>query len=196
MGSRASGKSTLIRQLKSAHDTIDVEEASRFAREARKVALELVKQTANEVAPIISDPDAKKAAERLMGLRRRAQVVPEVLADVRKVWQSPEVKTFEEQLSDVQRRKACRHYVQRLEALAQDSYVPETLDLLHMALPTVGQQETRVSSFPGGELNLVELCFDESHAFPLVNQAPKSPVRTRAYQTPACDVELRQPPWP
>ena len=42
MGSRASGKSTLIRQLKSAHDTIDVEEASRFAREARKVALELV----------------------------------------------------------------------------------------------------------------------------------------------------------
>ena len=93
MGSRASGKSTLIRQLKSAHDTIDVEEASRFAREARKVALELVKQTANDVAPLISDPDAKKAAERLMGLRRRAQVVPEVLADVRKVWQSPEVKT-------------------------------------------------------------------------------------------------------
>ena len=73
MGPRASGKSTLIRQLKIAHDGADASEAARFAREARKVALDLIKETATAVAPTLSGEAEKKAAERLQGLREGAR---------------------------------------------------------------------------------------------------------------------------
>ena len=100
----------------------------------------------------------------LQALGRRAQIGAEAAADVHTLWQSHELVRFVEELTDVQRRKACQHFVQRIDALAKADYVPEPLDLLHMAIPTVGQQETRVPSFPGGELNVVELSVDASTA--------------------------------
>ena len=91
MGPRASGKSTLIRQLKIVHDGADVEEALRCAPTVRKVALDLVKEAAKEVAPRLTDNDAKEAAERLQALRRRAQLTAEVAADVQTLWRSAEL---------------------------------------------------------------------------------------------------------
>lgn len=172
MGSKVSGKSTLIRQLKMTYDGADGLDALRFTREARKVALDLIKRAAKEVAPSLADADAKNAAERIQALGRRAQVTESVASDVHQLWESPQIAKYESQLTDVQSRKACRHYVERIDTLARDDYIPEPADLMYMATPTVGQQETRVPSFPGGELTLVEINRDAS-----VNLDINTPVR-------------------
>ena len=174
MGPRGSGKSTLIRQLKLAHDGADVAESKRFTREVHKLAIDCVKQVAKEVATTVSDADARAAADRLQTLGRRAQVNADIAADVRTLWACPEVAHLDEEPLTavdahpadvvVQRRKARRHYVERIEELAKGDYVPEPLDLLHMAIPTVGQQETRVAAFPGGDLSLFELNVEVSRS--------------------------------
>ena len=164
MGPRASGKTTLTRQLKLVHDGADVDESVRFVREAHKVALGLLKHVVSAALPTIADEASRKAAERLLALRRRVMITADVASDVKALWDRKEIVSCEEQLSDVQMRKACRHYVSRIDALADADYVPETLDLLHMAVPTVGQQDTRVHSFPGGQLSLFELTNDMSRS--------------------------------
>ena len=178
MGAKSSGKSTLIRQIKMTHEGEDAADSQRFVREVRKVALDLIKQAAKEVAPMLTGGDAKDAAERIQALGRRVQVNAKVASDVHLLWQSPEMAKYEAKLADPQRRKACRHYVHRIDELAHAEYVPEPLDLLHMGIPTVGQQDTRVPSFPGGELTLVEVSSDVARRSSLVdNEAVKAAVR-------------------
>ena len=201
MGPRASGKTTLTRQLKLVHDGTDVSESIRFAREAHKVALALLKQVVSAALPTIADEASKKVAERLLALRRRVMITAEVASDIKTLWARPEVVSCEEQLSDVQLRKACRHYVSRIDVLAAADYVPETLDLLHMAVPTVGQQDTRVHSFPGGQLSLFELTNDMSRSSVLFGTSQHQQVRfaTNAFDSLRCSTtfathSLSRPP--
>jgi len=156
MGTRSSGKSTLIRQIKLAHDGSDVAETMRLGREAHKAALSLFKVVVREASASLND-EPKKAADRLLALKRRAHVTEEVAQDIRTLLGCPEVKIAEAQVLDPQARRACRHYCDRVDELADEDYVPMALDLLHMAMPTIGQQETRVVSFPGGPLSLFEM---------------------------------------
>ena len=156
MGPPSSGKSTLVRQLKLAHDGIDVSESIRYVRETHKIALGIFKHVAREALPKLPD-DLKKVADRVLALKRRATISSNVAEDIKLLWSDAEVRQIEENLADVQMRKACQHYYSRVEALADDEYVPETLDLLHMAVPTVGQQDTCISNFPGGQLSIFEL---------------------------------------
>ena len=185
MGASSSGKSTLVRQLKIAHEGADAGEAARYTREARKVALDLVKQGAKEVSSMLSSADLVAAAQRLEALGRRAQIKGDVVADVRKLWSAPEVVSYEEKAKDVQKSKARRHYVARIEVLAEPDYVPEPLDLLHMAIPTVGQTETRIRSFPGGELTLIEVSDEVSRSSMVVSDAVSSKVCAHSDTAPA-----------
>lgn len=160
MGPRSSGKSTLIRQMKLAHDGSNVTEMLRFTREIHKVAIGLFKQVARLARESICNEEGKASADRLLAVRRRALITVEVASDVCLLWNCPEIEAAEDQLADAQARKACRHYVQRAEALAEPDYVPTALDLLHMPVPTLGQQETRIPSFPGGPLSVFEMAND------------------------------------
>jgi hypothetical protein len=158
IGSSGCGKSTLIRQLKYAYDGCDIEEAMRFVREVHKVALSLLKLVLGTALMSLSD-EMKIMAEKLLGLKRRAMITVEIAQNVRVLWRCPEVLVAEEQVADLQARQACRYFADRIDALAEEQYVPDPLDLLHVSIPSVGQQETRVNAFPGGELNLIEVSF-------------------------------------
>ena len=163
MGPSSAGKTTLMRQLRLAHDGADVNESIRYVRETHKVALSVMQHVAKEALPALAD-DMKEVAERLLALRRRAAITTDVARDVKELWSCPDVLQVEDALVNPQMRKACQHYVSRVDALADSDYVPETLDLLHMAVPTVGRQEMRIQNFPGGTLSMFELTKEMSRS--------------------------------
>ena len=153
LGERGAGKTTLIRQLKVSHDGFDETEAARFSREVHKLVTFLFKQILLEVRM----PDEHlMSAERVRNLKRRATITPEIAADLKIVWIHA---LAQDQPEDAQMRKAAGHFFDRLDDLASADFVPEALDLQHLAIPTVGQQETRIAGFPGDQI-----CIYESNA--------------------------------
>lgn len=177
MGPKGTGKSTLIRQMKHANDGCDIAEALRFARETHKAALALFKQVVKEAEAALPD-DLRPVTERLLALKRRAMITAEVAADVHALWEREEVRLAEEQLADARERKACRHFFERIDDLAEPDYVPASLDLLHLKVPTVGQQETRIQTFPGGALSLFEVSGETSRSSILFGTSMNKEVRT------------------
>ena len=153
LGERGAGKSTLVRQLKFTYDGLEVTEARRFSREVHKLALMLFKKIL-DAADIPSE--LQEAAERIRQLKRRALITPDVCADLKPLLEQPQVQAVLDALEDQQARKAARHFASRLECLEEEEYTPDTLDLVHLAMPTVGQQETRVNGFPGNQICVYE----------------------------------------
>ena len=161
LGQRSSGKSTVIRQIKALYDPIDPEDTIKYVREVHKYVLALFKK----VVPLPSSPTAAwksdehcAAAERLHALKRRATVSAEVADDLELLWDDPIVRRSIDRLSNPQAKKATRHFGTRLRELASETFVPETLDLVHLALPTAGQQGTRVYGS-----SVQQLCLYESN---------------------------------
>lgn len=160
LGERSAGKSTAIRQLKQMHDAPDAADASRFTREVHKYAVSLFKQVLTEATPCATH-ELTAIAERVKLLKRRAFITPAVAEDLKVLWNEPDILAVQGQLADLQLRKAVRHFASRLDELAAADYVPDSLDLFHVAMPTVGQQETRITSFPGGmALPIIEANID------------------------------------
>ena len=164
MGPRGSGKSTLVRQLKLAHDGLDVTDATRFVREVHKYAQGLVKQVISDAIQQLRNHHMKSTAERVLALPRRALLTSADASDILALWQLAEVRDSEEKLVDVLSRRACRYFVQRIEVLTEQDYVPDSLDVMYLALPTVGQQETRITSFAGGPLSIFETNLDPNRS--------------------------------
>ena len=156
LGERAAGKSTAIRQLKVMYDTIDANaEATRYCRQVHMYAINIFKQVLREAMPFAIE-EHNTIAERVIQLKRRALLTPAVAEDLKVLWTIPCVHTAKNNMSDLQARKAANHFALHLDELASNNYIPEALDLLHVPKPTVGQQDTRISSFPGGEISLIE----------------------------------------
>eukprot|EP00966_Prymnesium_polylepis_P327390 7383273-Prymnesium_polylepis.1 len=111
------------------------------------------------------------AVDRVHQLRRRSPITSEVASDLEKLWSEKLVVESVEALESPQQRQACKHFATRLKELAADGFVPDMQDLLHIRVPTMGQQETRLQNFPGGPVNIFEL---KTHAGSLIfdeNQA-------------------------
>lgn len=159
-GEASAGKSTLVRQLKLSNDGIDPIDAARYKREVHKYALHLFRQVLNNIDKAQMSDDAHRAAERVKQLKRRALITPDVAADLKLLLALSAVATAQDEMDDPQLCKATHHFASRLDALYAVDFVPEPLDLLHLAVPTLGQHETRVQSFPNGPLSIFETNFD------------------------------------
>ena len=150
MGSPGVGKSTLIRQMKSAYDGLDPAEAARYAKEVHKAALHAFKQPLQSLEPDDSIESVLAMNPRDLKKEMSAQQLRVVLAD-------PRVVGAIKSSTDASLRGAFNYYASRLQALTSPGYVPDTDDLLRLYLPTVGRQETRLEASPVGALSLVEI---------------------------------------
>ena len=154
IGTSNSGKSALIRQLKSEYDDFDETEALRFVKEVHKAALDACREVIKKL-PTLND-EKQASADRILKLRRRAAITPEIARDIKELWADSAVVKVAEILDSPQLRQACKHFVPRVEELAASTFVPDLQDLLHIRVPTMGQQETKLQNFPGGALSLFE----------------------------------------
>ena len=158
LGERGAGKTTLIRQLKMSHDGLDAAEAARYSREVHKLAVTLFKQVVQgvHVHDASKTPEEHAAMERIKGLKRRATVSAEVADDVTFLWAKESIKAAVKTLDDAQLRKSVHHFATNVDRLCSPEFVPQELDLLHLAIPTIGQQETRINCFPGDQICVYE----------------------------------------
>ena len=150
MGSPGVGKSTLIRQMKSAYDGLDPAEAARYAKEVHKAALHAFKQPMKTL-------DSDDAIKSVLAMNPRDLKKEMSAEQLRGALADPRVLDAVKSSSDASLRGAFNYYASRLQALTSPGYVPDTEDLLHLYLPTVGSQETRLEASPVGALSLVEI---------------------------------------
>lgn len=169
MGTAGSCKSTLIRQLKYMHDGVDEMEGLRYVKEVHKTALDASKSLIAQLPNLGGEMQA--IAERVRGLRRRSPITPEVASDLKALWQDSRVTKAIEALPDPQIACVCKHFLPRIEDLAEAEYVPDPQDMLFLRIPTLGQQETRIHNFPGGPISVFEMQVDsESSIFDQVTR--------------------------
>lgn len=155
MGTSGSGKSSLIRQLKFAYDGLDESEALRYVKEVHKCALDACREVVKRLPAL--EGEKKSALDRIMSLRRRSPVTPDVAGDLKELWSEKAINGILENLSDPQTILGCRHFVPKLDELAAPDFVPDLQDLMFIRIPTMGQQETRLQNFPGGPLSVFEM---------------------------------------
>ena len=179
LGTTGSGKTSLIRQLKCECDGLEEAEALRYVKEVHKAALDACREVLKKL-PRIGD-EMQAAIDRVLQLRRRSPITTEVASDLKKLWSEKLVVEAVEALESPQQRQVCKHFATRLDELAADGFVPDMQDLLHIRVPTMGQQETRLQNFPGGPVNIFELkthtgsvIFDENQVEAVRSRAVRS----------------------
>ena len=155
LGTQSSGKSSLIRQLKYEFDGFDEEDASRFVKEVHKAALDACKEVLKSLPPLSAE--LQPMADRILQLKRRSPLTMAIAKDLEEIWKEPLVSTATGNLQSPQTRQTCKHFVKRFTELATPDYIPSQEDLLHTRIPTMGRQQTRLTSFPGGPIMMYEM---------------------------------------
>lgn len=162
-GTESAGKTTLIRQLRLMMDgEISEDECRKFTREVRKAALSAVQELALLLLAEIAIEDAEPTAahdalEQVLKLKPREMTSSRATESFSVVLEAVAASSAVERVENLQRRQSCAHFAQRLLEMCKAEFVPEQEDLLHVSVPTSGEQETRLQFMEGGELGVVEM---------------------------------------
>lgn len=101
----------------------------------------------------------KAALERVLELKPR-QMSDSSASEAFRVLLENEQRPYAasvDKIEPVERRQSCAHFVSRLLHICAADFVPEHEDILHVNVPTSGEQETRLQALPGGELGMLEM---------------------------------------
>ena len=116
----------------------------------QKAALQAFKHPLCEI-------ESSDAIKSVLDMKPKDFRQPASVALLRIVLKDPQVLAAVESSEDVHHRGAFKHFASRIPALAELGFVPNADDLLHLNMPTIGNQETKVNASPVGALTLVEV---------------------------------------
>ena len=89
LGTTASGRTSIIRELKCAYDGFDDTEALRYVKEVHKTALDACRAVIKKLPPL--EGELQAAIDRIAQLKRRAQVTSKVAQDLKLLWADKQV---------------------------------------------------------------------------------------------------------
>ena len=158
-GAPASGKTTLIRQVKMVLDSTD-EDADRkkYMREVHKTAIGAFQFVLRALPESFQD---NLVVSQTLALRRRDLLTAELAAKLELLFTDAMALDALNSLPNPAVQLTCRYFIRRLAALGQPDFIPSTQDLLYLAIPTAGRMMTRIQGAPGGSLSVMEVTIDD-----------------------------------